>query len=879
MIRGAACAILGLAALGLGAVGAAQASSGTLKITEAKWKAEKHRLEVEGKGKKGLEVVVSSAADPSQVLGSARLKDKEWEVEARNPVPVPCRIRVEQSDGQVAERSVENAPADCAPKPGGGGGGTPIAGTITVVGANDLGMHCADLDGQVMSILPPFNVVHAQAIQRGTSGRLPKVLDDTNVVLRYSAASNPNDPAGASSINTTSENLAGVFKTNFWDSSGIPLPAGVPGAGADYTWGGAGYGPLYPGVQALASLGGPDLSGLCADPLNLFGCPSALALFEPMPVDTGLPVPDAERLFPNDGSAPALVTAQQKMPGLSNTPQDFERFIRDLPFFVNFPFGTRIHDADWFAAEGIPILPVDDSGRSNAYPLMKITAHDKATGEVKGSIDVVLPVASEADCQNCHVDPIDCADPRLPPALQSNRCTGAAVSQTPFQVATIDDAPGATAEQKLLNAAKINILRLHDAKHGGKYRNWNANKQLVSMVCDAAADRNDPDCLDNQRPIQCSRCHYSPALDLAQTGPVDEPEQGLRGRQQTHHVSMSRAMHQHHGTLPPFEGRDLFPAMPGPIGRDPQVAEQVLEQTCYQCHPGKRTRCLRGAMFSGGVVCQDCHGDMEQVGNDFTLKVSTNNPGDFVLDGSLRVPWANEPQCQSCHTGDALNPNHPAGAPVARDGIRLLQAYVTKQIHVPGLAQPVKVAKMRRSPNSRFAENRRTNASGQTVDVLYRLSKGHGGVKCEGCHNSTHAIWPNANPFANDNVAAEQLQGHAGTLIECTTCHEPTSSGLPLSLDGPHGMHPVADYDGPDQRWNDAHEDVFEKKGKASCQTCHGVNGEGTMLSATATQRKLKCKNSKGSLCGSGQKFVTVPKGTLIGCASCHENELSKNGD
>ena len=56
---------------------------------------------------------------------------------------------------------------------------------------------------------------------------------------------------------------------------------------------------------------------------------------------------------------------------------------------------------------------------------------------------------------------------------------------------------------------------------------------------------------------------------------------------------------------------------------------------------------------------------------------------------------------------------------------------------------------------SRFAENQ----------SLYRLSgnkdgsgKGHGGVMCEGCHGSTHAIWPNQNPFANDNITATRYR-------------------------------------------------------------------------------------------------------------------------
>ncbi|EGW54052.1 hypothetical protein TevJSym_ar00670 [endosymbiont of Tevnia jerichonana (vent Tica)] len=53
---------------------------------------------------------------------------------------------------------------------GGGGGGQPIDGDLVVISANDLGMHCADLDYQVFSILPPFNVVHAQVVKKGGRG-------------------------------------------------------------------------------------------------------------------------------------------------------------------------------------------------------------------------------------------------------------------------------------------------------------------------------------------------------------------------------------------------------------------------------------------------------------------------------------------------------------------------------------------------------------------------------------------------------------------------------------------------------------------------------------------------------------------------------------
>ncbi len=69
---------------------------------------------------------------------------------------------------------------------------------------NDLGMHCYDKDFSVFSLLPPFNVIHAQVVNKGLK---PIILDDTQVKLTYAGTA---DPSG--SITTTSIN-----KTNFWD--------------------------------------------------------------------------------------------------------------------------------------------------------------------------------------------------------------------------------------------------------------------------------------------------------------------------------------------------------------------------------------------------------------------------------------------------------------------------------------------------------------------------------------------------------------------------------------------------------------------------------------------------------------------------------------
>ncbi len=791
----------------------------SFSIKEAKWDAEKSRLKVKGYGTKKLSVSISNASSHS-VLASKRSDKSKWKFKIKHPTIVPCRIRAEQSDGKSAEKDVKNAPDNCdhghvdpppppppidpppppppidppPPPPTSGNG------TVRVLAANDLGMHCADKDYQIFSILPPFNVVHAQAIQKGTGASNPRILSNQSVVMRYMAASNPNDPVGPNSINTTSQNKNGIFKSNFWDTRP---------AGSANTLGGLTYSLFYPaGVN-----------------------------FDPLAKDVGLPVPDVAAL-------PQLIAQQQKMPGIlspysANNPQDFLRFDQDVPFF-----GSIIRNANWFAADGIPLSPVDDQGRSNPYPMMKVSATDRSTGQTLDSLDIVLPVASEADCQNCHADPDDHGD--------GAATTFASVN---FDVVKAANAPG---PEQLGNAAKMNILRLHDAKHGADYT---SSIDGSPTPCNAAANPADPNCLANQTPVQCAQCHYTPALDLAQVGPIDEPARGKKGRQQTRHISMSRAMHANHAKFKDPFGNPAFPTMPSPD--DPRrtagatainaFEQGILEQTCYQCHPGNKTQCLRGAMFSGGVVCQDCHGGLEQVGNDY----SDTSPGSIV-GVNKRIPWATEPKCQSCHTGDALTPNHPAGGIVAPDGIRLIQAYRKGD----ATATPIVAA------NSRFAENQ----------SLYRLSgsddnsgKGHNGVMCEGCHGSTHAIWPNANPIANDNVTASQVQGHTGTIVECDSCHAPGTLGN--TLEGPHGMHPV----GGTRFANGGHEKLAERN-KDACRSCHGSNGMGTVLSRVAADRSFvvkECKN--GTLCPGGKQKnirVKLSKGQQVSCVMCHKNEL-----
>ena len=65
---------------------------------------------------------------------------------------------------------------------------------------------------------------------------------------------------------------------------------------------------------------------------------------------------------------------------------------------------------------------------------------------------------------------------------------------------------------------------------------------------------------------------------------------------------------------------------------------------------------------------------------------------------------------------------------------------------------------------------------------LFRQSQGHGGLYCEACHGSTHAILPSTEE--RDNIQVIRLQGYADTLRECTVCH---GDNVPDGS-GPHGM-------------------------------------------------------------------------------------------
>jgi PKD repeat protein len=250
-------------------------------------------------------------------------------------------------------------------------------------------------------------------------------------------------------------------------------------------------------------------------------------------------------------------------------------------------------------------------------------------------------------------------------------------------------------------------------------------------------------------------------------------------------------------------------------------------EACYRCHPGSATKCLRGAM--GGAIandgsmamqCQSCHGNMSHVGR------------------ADRQGWLDEPNCQSCHTGTATSNNGQ---------IRYASSFTDTNTWIERVAV-----------NQTFATKSNTPAAGIS---LYRSSAGHGGLQCSACHGSTHAEFPATH--RNDNVRNEKIQGHAGVMIECTSCHTSMSVSSTTAKGGPHGMHPVG------SSWAKEHHDFIGNL--ADCRACHGVDYRGTPLSRMQTARTINV-----SLDGTPVSFPTF-KGAEVGCYNCHNGPFESS--
>ena len=400
---------------------------------------------------------------------------------------------------------------------------------------------------------------------------------------------------------------------------------------------------------------------------------------------------------------------------------------------------------NWFEAEGIPIVNRDDNNATNYYPMVRVVAKD-LSGNTLATADVVLPVSDEMDCAKCHASSVSSDDAKPNSGWENNADT--------------------------LKDYKYNILKLHDENHPISEADISAVRAKGYNYSSSFYDT-----AKSGIPILCASCHNSNALETTNIGNAR---------------SLTSSLHlKHASVIDPSNGL---------------VLNSVSNRSsCYSCHPGAETECLRGAMGtakdSSGtqtMQCQSCHGTMNDVGN------------------ANRIGWMDQPNCQVCH----------------QSGERYESAIVN--------------GSLRKVLDNTFATNVNTPTTGVS---LYRYSTGHGDLQCSSCHGSTHAIFPTSH--AQDNIMSEQVQGHSGTIAECTSCHESVPR---TTRGGPHGMHTVG------QSWIDDHEDVAEDN-PVQCKACHGSDYRGSFLSKTFSARTFDADH----------RTKTYAKGDEVSCYDCHD--------
>jgi len=438
--------------------------------------------------------------------------------------------------------------------------------------------------------------------------------------------------------------------------------------------------------EAVADPDGLSFNSTSAGKTNFWD--HVVALFGvSLPVDTGL--------------------AGNTMPGASNVPQ-LMAFDAARPYF---------------AAQGIPITPYDDTHKKNAYPMMRVVVRDSGGAALAGT-NVVLPVSDEMDCRSCHAS--GSGDAGKPAAGWVNDCS-------------ID------------RDYKLNILRLHDDRQAGDPAYAAA---LLAAGYDAAGLYKTA--ATDGTAILCARCHLSNAL----------PGSGQPGL-----TPLTRAVHGGHAAvLDPVTGMTLDAS--------------GNRTACYRCHPGSETRCLRGVMGNAvasdgtlAIQCQGCHGNMSRVGSStrqgwFEEPVCQNCHTGTATHNNGQIRYTNafdngQPRVAVDQTF-ASNPDTPAA------GISL---YRFSSGHGGLQCEACHGATHAEYPSSHANDNVQSTAFQGHVGTL---------VECVACHASVPATVSGGphgmHPVGQDWVSAhhDALGGNA-VVADCAVCHGSDYRGTVLS--------------------------------------------------------------------------------------------------
>ncbi len=792
-------------------------------------------------------------------------------------------------------------------------------------------MEFHDLSYKGMPQMYPINWLNAVVLKKGSvGGAKPVLLDKDAAKVSFSAASSPTDPVGLGSINSTSQNYppntaygaAAIKKTDFYDPCEFTGGAkGVNGA------------PTVRGAQlgTVAGTNHPITSASCSfGQFNQFDANSTENTFGAVEV-----LPDEGQRYFDPGvwsSWDEDFTVQTwhgyleptgvAMPGIAK------------PYEANNPQAFNVFDAERnvFEADGIVLFPTDDQGRHNPYPLMRVQA--EADGKVLATGDAVVGVSTEFNCAECHTYGKIGANQAFYDQLKKDVEASsegselakykAFVVKIPKFVKPEDLDPARKNDRDIIEqAAMRNIAYMHDFTYSFSralrdppswmsetaWAGWTImGRPATNGVQDSCGNfchRSDPKVNESWGPM---------TADSVSGGGGACPEYS-NSLHNTHGRMLGRLNADFTGTLErdPVNGGFLLadltkkadPAHPFLL----EVKDSgTPESSCLFCHQGKHDKYQRDVMSAAGVNCIDCHGDMAVLAGGSAMATRAAGNGDAVNppDSNLptkfteftRHPYRNGlPSCASCHTGVGDEPvirrsydmttGKFVSLPVKNE--RFAENLAPKISSTDGIYKTIEVETDGKScPPGTFTDTLTVGKNICERGLFKQSLDKHGALPCASCHGATHSTWPNPDPYANDNVTALQLQGHTGTILECSACHTadafktvesigsslhyPDKAGNPTILAGPHNTHPINDpyWVNKDGGFHNQWAKKPGLNGEDQCATCHGKDHRGTRLSKTPVDRVFTTGKEKK------YKKINVKAGTPIGCDLCHSVEKSK---
>ncbi len=235
--------------------------------------------------------------------------------------------------------------------------------------------------------------------------------------------------------------------------------------------------------------------------------------------------------------------------------------------------------------------------------------------------------------------------------------------------------------------------------------------------------------------LMCSNCH-SDMMDATQRYVQYFPNGQPTGKVETNILAI-------HDYLNADNYSKYLAGRPDLLAKTPLLDHQPV--LCASCHPDNAL----GLPGVSGI--KDMSNAMHQHHNNANAPDIT-----FDTDGCYNCHPGPKTQClrdtMSRHFGlNCTDCHNPAG----NDSLEPMLA--VGQNPAPWLNEP------------KCSDVRCHGAGYDTSLPLYRESTGHGGIYCEGCHDSTHAVAPSRE--YNDTIKFIELQGYAGTLRECAVCH------------------------------------------------------------------------------------------------------------